>query len=40
MDDMEMLFSALDEEAAELILKDIDVPADPELSSAIRQDSA
>ena len=36
MDDMEMLFSALDEEEAELLLKDIDVPSDPELSSAIK----
>lgn len=36
MDDMEMLFSALDEEEAELLLKDIDIPSDPELSSTIK----
>ncbi len=36
MDDMEMLFSCLDEEEAELLLKDIDIPADPQLSSAIK----
>lgn len=36
MDDMEMLFSSFDEEEAELLLKDIDVPSDPELSSSIK----
>ncbi len=37
MDDMELLFSCLDEKEAELLLKDIDEPSDKELSLAIKK---
>ena len=36
MDDMQMLFSCLDEQETEQLLKDIDIPADPALSSSIK----
>ena len=36
MDDMQMLFSCLDEQETEQLLKDIDIPAYPALSSSIK----
>lgn len=36
MDDMELLFSCLDEKEAELLLKDIDEPSDKELALSIK----
>lgn len=37
MDDMEMLLAELSVEEAELLLKDVDVPSDPELSARIKK---
>ena len=37
MDDMELFFDSLDEEEITLLLKDIDIPSDKELSSSVKK---
>ena len=37
MDELELLFADLNEEEAELLLKNIEIPVDPELSSALKR---